>query len=86
MIPSIVQNAQLQQIQYEADSEMIKADAVNAALEMKTTDSKTHQKCNVSNNGTVPLLKWPMALICWMQELRRLSLKDIVQINFNNAQ
>lgn len=49
-------------------------------------ESQKKEKCGISKDATVPLLKWPKALACWMQSLKDMTLKDVVKISFKNAQ
>ncbi|MBP6910647.1 hypothetical protein KBC03_03525 [Patescibacteria group bacterium] len=81
-IPSIVDN--ITQKKISTARAVSSSDAMNAALDVVDTDKK--DKCGIEKNATVPLLKWPSALVCRMKSLKEMSLKDVVKINFKNAQ
>ena len=61
-----------------------RSDAVNAGLEM--VETQKNEQCGIEKNATVPLLKWPKALSCRMDNLKQTALSDVVKINFKNAQ
>ena len=42
--------------------------------------------CGVAKDATVPLLKWPKALKCRWENLRKITPKDVVKISYKNAQ
>lgn len=42
--------------------------------------------CGVAQDATVPLLKWPKALKCWYEQLKKITAGDVVKISFKNAQ
>ena len=62
--PDIINNIQQQKLASAATTTS-SANAANAGLEM--VEAQKNEKCGIAKDATVPLLKWPKALSCWMQ-------------------
>lgn len=78
--PEIINNIQ----QLKLASSSATTNSANAGLEM--VEAQKNEKCGIAKDATVPLLKWPKALSCWMQGLKETTVSDVIKINFKNAQ
>jgi hypothetical protein len=47
-------------------------------------EQKIQNECAIGDDGTVPILKWPPAFLCWLKETLKNPLS--VKISYKNAE